>query len=78
MRKKISSDWEKLLKFEAEDWEFAKVLSSQEHFIVQWKVRIIFGNIMLRRIQIGKNYWDLETYRRSRKILHNTYLVRKK
>ena len=70
------SDGEKLLKFEAEDWEFSKFLSSQEHFIVQWKVRIIFGNRILRRIQIGKNYWDLETYRKSRKILHNTHCAK--
>ena len=27
VRKKYSSGWEKLLKFEAEDWEFAKVLT---------------------------------------------------
>ena len=28
-----SSDWEKLLKFEAEGWEFAKFLRSLEQFI---------------------------------------------
>ena len=33
MRKKCSSDWEKLLKFEAEDWEFAKILRSLNQFI---------------------------------------------
>ena len=33
MRKNCSSDWEKLLKFEAEDWEFAKILRSLEQFI---------------------------------------------
>ena len=33
MRKKCSSDWEKLLKFEAEGREFAKFLRSLEQFI---------------------------------------------
>ena len=33
VRKKYSSGWEKLLKFEAEDWEFAKFLRSLEQFI---------------------------------------------
>ena len=33
VRKNCSSDWEKLLKFEAEDQEFAKMLSSLEQFI---------------------------------------------
>ena len=32
VRKKCSSDWEKLLKFKAEDWEFAKILRSLEQF----------------------------------------------
>ena len=32
-RKKCSSDQEKLLKFEAEGWEFAKILRSLEQFI---------------------------------------------
>ena len=27
------NDWEKLLKFEAEGWEFAKILRSLEQFI---------------------------------------------
>ena len=31
--KKCSSDWEKLLKFKAEGWEFAKILNSLEQFI---------------------------------------------
>ena len=30
--KNNSSDWEKLLKFEAEGWEFAKILRSLEQF----------------------------------------------
>ena len=48
VRKNCSSDWEKLLKFEAEGWEFAKLLRSLEQFIqtVQWKVRTMFGNRM--------------------------------
>jgi hypothetical protein len=33
VRKKCSSDWENLLKFEAEGWEFAKILRSLEQFI---------------------------------------------
>ena len=41
-----SSDQEKRLKFEAESWEFSKILRSVEQFI-QWRVRTIFGNIML-------------------------------
>ena len=32
-RKNCSSDWEKVLKFEAEDHEFAKFLRSLEQFI---------------------------------------------
>ena len=35
--KKCSSDPEKLLKFKAEDWEFAKCLRSQEQFIQKVK-----------------------------------------
>ena len=31
VRKNCSSDWEKLLKFEAEGWEFAKFLRSLKH-----------------------------------------------
>ena len=33
VRKNCSSDWEKLLKFEAKGWEFAKFLRSLEQFI---------------------------------------------
>ena len=39
----LFSDREKLLKFEAEGREFAKCLRSIEQFILQWKVRPIFG-----------------------------------
>ena len=42
VRKKCSSDQEKLLKFEAEGREFAKFLRSLEQFI-----QTIFGNRML-------------------------------
>ena len=37
VRKNCSSDWEKLLKFEAEGWEFAKFLGSLEQFIQRVK-----------------------------------------
>ena len=47
MRKKISSDREKLLKFKAEGWEFAKNLKSREQFIQTDQVRTISGNRML-------------------------------
>ena len=53
MRKNCSSDREKLLKFEAEGREFAKILRSLEQFI------------QTIRIQIGRKYWDLETCRKS-------------
>ena len=33
VRKNCSSDWEKLLKFEAEGQEFAKILRSLERFV---------------------------------------------
>ena len=33
VRKKCSSDWQKLLKFEAEGWGFAKFLRSLEQVI---------------------------------------------
>ena len=39
VRKKCSSDREKLLKFEAEGWEFAKYLRSLEQFIQTVKVQ---------------------------------------
>ena len=39
MRKKCSSDFEKLLKFEAEGRELAKVLRSLEQFIQTVKVQ---------------------------------------
>ena len=33
VRKNCSNDWENLLEFEAEDWEFAKILRSLKQFI---------------------------------------------
>ena len=50
MRKKYSSDREKLLKFEAEGQEFAKLLRSLEQFIHTVKVRTTFGNKILFRL----------------------------
>jgi hypothetical protein len=50
VRKKCSSYREKLLKFEADGWEFAKCLRSLKqsmYVFKQWKVRTIFGNRML-------------------------------
>ena len=51
MRKNCSSDWEKLLKFEAAGQEFAKFLRSLEQFTQT--VRRIFGNRMLFKIVPG-------------------------
>ena len=45
--KKCSSDWEELLKFEAEGREFANFLRLLGQFIQTVKVRTIFGNRML-------------------------------
>ena len=56
VRKNYSSDWEKLLKFEAEGRGFAKFWRSLEQLI--WWIRTI-------KIKIGKNYWDWETCRKS-------------
>ena len=47
VRKKCSSDREKLLKFEAEGQDFAKNFRSLEQFIQAGKVKTIFGNRML-------------------------------
>ena len=76
MRKKCSSDREKILKFEAEGREFSKFLGSQEQFIqnserseqflVKQNAFLTCSWRFLRsnRIQIGKK-WYLETYRKS-------------
>ena len=53
MRKNCSSDREKLLKFEAEDREFAKFLQSLQQFIQAVKVRTISGNKMLFQLVPG-------------------------
>ena len=47
VRKKCSSDGEKLLKFEAEGREFAKFLRSLEQFIQTVKGQKYLGNRML-------------------------------
>ena len=47
MRKNCSSDREKLLKFEAEGREFAKILRSLEQFIQVVKGQKKIGNRML-------------------------------
>ena len=55
VRKKCSSDWEKLLKFEADGWEFAKILRSLEHSIYlterSYQFLKYIGTI---KIEIGK------------------------
>ena len=47
MRKKCSSDQEKLFKFEAKGQEFAKIFRSLEQFIQTVKGQNNFGNRML-------------------------------
>ena len=47
VRKNCSSEREKLLKFEAENQEFSKILRSLEQFIQTVKGQNIFGNRML-------------------------------
>ena len=54
--KKCSSDWEKLLKFEAEGWEFPKCLRSPEQFIQTMKVQSNFGNRMLFNLFLEVSY----------------------
>ena len=69
MRKKRSSDREKLLKLEAEGQKFANILRSPEQFFKQLLVtcswRFLRSNKLEQLIQIGKNYWDLETCRKN-------------
>ena len=57
--KNCSSDREKLLKFEAEGWEFAKFWDQLNNLFKQWKVRTISCNRMffycsLRFLRNGK------------------------
>ena len=56
VRKNCSSDREKLLKFEAEGWESAKILRSLEQFVqtVQWTVTECFFNLFLRFLRSNK------------------------
>ena len=61
VRKNCSSDQEKVLKFEAEGLEFSKFLRSLEQFI-QTVSQISKHRTLV--FQIGKNYWDLEIYRK--------------
>ena len=70
--KKCSSDWEKLLKFEA---EVTKTMKKNSERSEQFLVTECFFNLFLEVsqlsknrtiiIQIGKNYWDLEIFRKS-------------
>ena len=53
MRKKFSSDREKLLKFEAEGPEFAKILRSLEQFIQTVTGQNNFGNGILFKLVPG-------------------------
>ena len=77
MRKNCSSDREKLLKFEAEGREFAKILKSLEQFILTvkgqnnfWRQKafltcswrfLISNNSEQLEFKLEKIYWDLET-----------------
>ena len=74
--KNCSGDWEELLKFEAEGWEFAKFLrplyrtiySNSEKSVQFLKTECFlksFLEVRTIRIQIGKNNWDDETCRES-------------
>ena len=65
--KKKSIDQEKKLKFEAEGWEqIVRTEKCQYNF---WKISKI-QYIIAISIQMEKNNWDLEAYRKSLKILH--------
>ena len=62
MRKKCSSDREKLLKFEAEGREFAKFLRSLEQFqnaflTCSWKF-LISNKLEQLEFKLEKKYWD--------------------
>ena len=81
MRKKCSSDREKLLKFEAEGWEFAKLLRWLEQFIQTMKgqnnlwqqnafltcfLRFLISNQLEQlEFKLEKKYLDLETSKKS-------------
>jgi hypothetical protein len=53
LRKNCSSDWEELLKFEAEDQEFEHFFKSLEELIQAMKGQYKFGNRMLFKIVPG-------------------------
>ena len=58
-RKKCSSDQEKLLKIESESQKFANSERSEQFLVTEG----FFKRTI--RIQIGKNYWELEKCRKS-------------
>ena len=73
-----SIDREELLKFEAKAKNLQKIWDHLNNLFKQWKVRTISGNRMFFNlflevsqiyrtiiIQIGKKFWDLESYRKS-------------
>ena len=64
MRKNCSSDREKLFKFKAEGREFAKILNCERsaQLLVTKFFLLVPGGFSYR---IGKNYRDLETFRKS-------------
>ena len=62
-RKKCSSDWEELLKFEAEGQEFETFWDHQNNLLKQWKDPGGFVRSN-NKIKIGKNNWDLEIYKK--------------
>ena len=53
VRRNCSSDQEKLLKFMAEGWEFARILRSLEQHIQTVKVQNNFWNRMLFKVVPG-------------------------
>ena len=59
VRKNCFSDWEKLLKFEAERQEFANFLRSLEQFIELWKFRTIFEAINFLLEVSNLTHWSV-------------------
>ena len=54
----------KILKIEAEGWEFAKILKLLEQII--WTVKFVrFDKLEQLEFILEKNYWDSETCRKS-------------
>ena len=62
--KNCSSDREKCLKFEAEDWEFA-IFETELFFNLLLEAPQVPRTKAWEKIliQIGKTHWDLETYK---------------